>query len=66
MKITLNGSQKDIAATTNLKILVEQFCKDSRHVIAELNGTIMKNQQWAEATLKDGDTLELVNFVGGG
>ncbi len=66
MKITLNGQEKDIQSLLSLKNIVGQFCKDSNHVIAELNGTIVKSRDWAKATLKDGDTLELVNFVGGG
>ena len=66
MKITLNGQKKDIPSLVNLKTIVDQFCKDSNHVIAELNGAIVKSRDWTKAILKDGDTLELVNFVGGG
>ena len=66
MKIILNGQKKDITQSTNLKNLVEQFCKNTNHVIAELNGTIVKNHEWQAKVLKEGDALELVNFVGGG
>ena len=66
MKIILNGQKKDIAKPTNLKNLIEQFCKNTNHVIAELNGTIVKNHEWQAKMLKEGDALELVNFVGGG
>ncbi len=66
MKIILNGKEKDIVGQADLKNLIEQSCRDPQHVIAELNGTIVKNNQWQRQILKDGDTLELVNFVGGG
>ncbi len=66
MKIMLNGKQKEISSPMSLKNLVEQFCKNTNHVIAELNGAIVKNHQWADRILKEGDALELVNFVGGG
>lgn len=66
MKIILNGKEKDISAATDLQSLIGQLCRDPQHVIAEHNGTIVKNPEWANRILTDGDTLELVNFVGGG
>ena len=66
MKIILNGQSQECAESTRLKNVVEQFCQDTRHVIAEVNGAIVKNTQWSAHTLSDGDTIELVNFVGGG
>ena len=66
MKIIINGRPNHLETSANLKKLVEQLCKNSSHVIAELNGTIVKNQDWEKHHLKDGDMLELVNFVGGG
>jgi thiamine biosynthesis protein ThiS len=66
MKITLNGQSKEFSKSITLKNIIEQFCKDTHHVIAEVNGTIVKSPQWAEEILNEGDTVELVNFVGGG
>ena len=66
MKIILNGQAKEFADSINLKNIVDQFCKDNRPVIAEVNGTIIKSQQWKEKILSAGDAVELVNFVGGG
>ena len=66
MNIILNGKQKELTCTLNLKSTVEQFCKDKTPVIAELNGEIIKPPQWEKTTLKAGDIVELVSFVGGG
>jgi len=66
MRIIVNGTEKDINRETNLKNLIEEFCRNSKRVIAELNGSIVKSQEWEKKVLNDGDTLELVNFVGGG
>ena len=66
MNITLNGKPKELLLTLDLKSIVEQFCKDKTPVIAELNGEIIKTPQWEETTLKEGDAVELVSFVGGG
>ena len=66
MKITLNGQKKECADSLSLKNIIEQFCKETRPVVAEVNGTIIKSPQWAQKILSPGDTVELVNFVGGG
>ena len=66
MKIVINGQQKEIQAATNLKFLIERFCKSPSRIIAELNGAVIKHPQWEGYCLKEGDVLELVNFVGGG
>ena len=66
MKVRINGLEKEFPASLNLKTIVGQFCKDTRHVIAEVNGDIVKSAQWEEKNLKSGDSIELVNFVGGG
>lgn len=69
MNITLNGKQKKISPDANpvtLKSLIEQFVKDTTHIIAEINGTIVSQQQWDKKRIHDGDTIEIVAFVGGG
>lgn len=66
MKITLNGTAKELAHPIGLDALVGQYCKNPRHVIAEVNGEILRSAQWQGKTVKDGDIIELVGFVGGG
>ena len=66
MKIILNGQEKQLTSTQSLNQLIEQFCKQNNRVIAELNGEIVKSQQWEKTSLNDGDKIELVSFVGGG
>lgn len=66
MKITLNGQSRNIANTARLNHLIEQFCKGALPVIAEVNGNIVRRPQWAEQPISEGDTIELINIVGGG
>ena len=63
--IILNGQDKEIA-TPRLKDLVEQCCKDTRAVVAEVNEHIVKRAQWEDTPLRAGDRVELVTFMGGG
>ena len=66
MNIMINGTIRNVPAAKNLSDLVATFCKQSSHVITELNGVIVPSHQWPQTPIKDGDALELVAFVGGG
>jgi sulfur carrier protein len=66
MKIILNGQTIQVPENSDIHTIVEQFCKDRTPVIAEINGSIVAKPQWERSLLKDGDTVELVSFVGGG
>jgi sulfur carrier protein len=66
MNIIINGTSQELTAVKNLSEIVSTFCKQPKHVITELNGTIIPSDQWPQISLKDGDALELVTFVGGG
>ena len=66
MNIMINGTSQQLTSAKNLTDIVSSFCKQPKHVITELNGTIVPPDQWAHTDLKDGDALELVTFVGGG
>lgn len=63
--IRING--KDIAADGQnlLAYLTEQAYRTDRIAI-ELNGTIVSRKAYETVTLKDGDSMEIVHFVGGG
>ena len=66
MTIIINGRVKEFKEALNLKAVIEQLCKNPQHIIAEVNGLVIKNDRWSNCHVKEGDTLELVNFVGGG
>jgi sulfur carrier protein len=66
MNIIINGKSQQLASAKNLSDIVSSFCKQPKHVITELNGTIVPSDQWPQTSLQDGDALELVTFVGGG
>jgi sulfur carrier protein len=66
MEIIINGQPKTFASPINLQDLITTLQPDSRFVIAELNGQIMKKPTWESTLVNGGDKIELVNFVGGG
>ena len=66
MNIIINGTSQQLGSAKNLSDIVSTFCKQPKHVITELNGTIVPSAQWVQTNLQDGDALEIVTFVGGG
>ena len=66
MNIIINGQTRQLPNSLNVSEIVGKFCKEKTPVIAEVNGEIVQKLQWDEIILKDGDTIELVSFVGGG
>ena len=66
MHIMINGQKKEIFAAQNLREIVGRFSSNPAALIAEVNGTIVKKAQWDAVSVNDGDTIELVSFVGGG
>lgn len=66
IKIAINGQSQKIEDAQTLEKLITSFSSETRHIIAELNGEIIKSDRWASQKMSDGDSLELVTFVGGG
>ncbi|NIP25629.1 MAG: sulfur carrier protein ThiS [Phycisphaerae bacterium] len=65
MKLTVNGEDRDIQAET-LKGLIEELELQPEGVAAEVNLAVVSKKDYATCMLKEGDTVELVRFVGGG
>ena len=66
MHLFINAEDKTFSDALTLAQLVEQLGMKGDRVAVELNREIVSRAQWAKITLKDGDRLELVHFVGGG
>jgi sulfur carrier protein len=64
--VTVNGSDRQIAAASSLLDLLAALELDPRAVVVELNREIVRRPNLEATRLHDGDSLELVHFVGGG
>ncbi len=65
MNITVNGKQENITADTLTAYIREKGLKTDALVV-ELNGRVIGASSWHQTLLSEGDTLELLSFVGGG
>jgi len=66
MTIRLNGDSHEIAGPLSISALLEQLEIDARRVAVELNMDVVKKSAYDSSVIKDGDEIEIVNFVGGG
>ena len=66
MIITVNGKAKELAAPATVAGLLDILNLDPTRVAIELNRDILPRAEFAGRQLSDGDTLEIVQFVGGG
>jgi thiamine biosynthesis protein ThiS len=64
--IRLNGDAHEIPAPMSVSALLARLDIDSRRVAVELNLTVVKKALYDSEVIKDGDEVEIVNFVGGG
>ena len=63
--VKVNGAELDIAGKTVAEYLATTKY-DPKRIAVERNGDIVFKSQYEEIVLKDGDSLEVVSFVGGG
>ncbi|SDB28641.1 sulfur carrier protein [Desulfonatronum thiosulfatophilum] len=66
MHILINGINEHLTAPLTLQELITSKGLDPAVVVAELNREIIPGEQFSETTLREGDHLELLRFVGGG
>jgi thiamine biosynthesis protein ThiS len=64
--ILINGDEKEIATGLNIAGLLDQLQIRPGRVVVELNRTIISREAHESTSLKEGDMLEIVHFVGGG
>jgi sulfur carrier protein len=67
--LIVNGREREFTALgegSTLAEVVAELGLQADRVAVEWNGEIVSRQGWAGASVKAGDKLEVVHFVGGG
>lgn len=65
MKVKINGKEEDIKETTILDLLKSRKVEPEM-VSVELNSKILDRKEYQETTIKEGDMIEFLYFMGGG
>ena len=66
LQITLNGDRFDVVGPLTVAELLGRLEIDPRRVAVEHNLIVLKRAAFGETFVRDGDKVEIVNFVGGG
>jgi len=65
MKINLNGKKMESESQTLMDLVLEKGL-DPNSLITEVNFEVIRQETWKDVSIKDGDNIELLSFVGGG
>lgn len=65
MRLMLNGSEREVPDVPSVDALIEHL-KIHRMIVVQLNGDILRRENYALTPLKDGDVVEIVHMVPGG
>lgn len=63
--VKINGNQTDYDGK-NISEILSILNYDPKRVAVEINEEILPKAKYEDTFIKDGDTVEIVSFVGGG
>ncbi len=66
MTIMVNGDAVDVSPPLTVSALLAQLGVDPRRVAIEHNLIVVKRASYDTTEIREGDQIEIVNFVGGG
>lgn len=66
MTIIINGEEKTYDKTVTMLAMMKDLGLSDKVMAAAVNMNIVKEESWDSHVLKDGDKVELLDFVGGG
>jgi thiamine biosynthesis protein ThiS len=66
MRLKVNGDSIEVAKDASVRELLEELGIEPAGVAVEVNLSIVKKSEYMNVRLNEGDTVEIVNFVGGG
>ncbi len=66
MNVTVNGKATETEAIALGAFLTEQRVKSPDQVSIELNGRILRREEFDSTTISEGDQIEFFYFMGGG
>ncbi len=66
MQITVNGDRLEVPGPVTVTELLTRLDIDPRRVAVEHNLAVLRRAAFGDTLVRDGDRVEIVNFVGGG
>jgi thiamine biosynthesis protein ThiS len=66
IRVEINGEERDVPDGLTVRDLLEHLGIHPGRVAVERNLEIITRTKWDEVRIAPGDSIEIVNFVGGG
>jgi sulfur carrier protein len=66
MRVRINGTEREVETGCTLTDLLEQLDTAPQRVAVEVNRELVTRKRFDDTVLSEGDTIEIVTFVGGG
>ena len=66
MLVKVNGKDFEIQENSSIRDLLKAGNLKGERVIIELNGEIVRREQWESRKVSAGDSLEIIQILGGG
>ena len=66
MKLIINGDHKEFEDDKSLGDIIKELQIEDKVMASAVNMQIVKKDDWKTFIPKDGDKIELLQFVGGG
>jgi thiazole synthase len=66
MRVTINGEAREFPEPISVDALLRELEIDPRRVALERNLEIVPRSEYPQTKVEEGDTLEIVHFIGGG
>lgn len=66
MQIIINGEQRYIPEELTVEGLIRHLSLSAERIAVERNREVVRRATWSDTYLVEGDTIEVIYFVGGG
>lgn len=66
IRVTLNGDAREVTRGQSVQALLGDLGLHPQLVVVEYNREILERARYGDTEVCEGDTLEVVHFVGGG
>ncbi len=66
MRITLNGQEQNFSAPLTIAELVEKLELEAEKIAIDCNAEVIARNAYVKTHLQEGDTVEIIHFIGGG
>ncbi|MFQ5779732.1 MAG: sulfur carrier protein ThiS [Nitrospiria bacterium] len=66
MQITVNGMQQEVPSGTNVSQLLDFLKIPPERISVEVNLDVLDRKAYHHTSLREGDRIEIIGFVGGG